>query len=152
MVVSLLLISLLSIIIVSDLRYMIIPDKILLVFLFCFLIYRILSPLDPWWNPYAAAFGASLFLLLVAIISKGGMGGGDIKLFFVIGIALGFPNVLFTFFIASILGALVGVLGIVLGKVKKRQAIPFGPFIAVGALISLLYGEQLIDWYIQSLW
>lgn len=152
LVVSFLLISLLSIIIVTDLRYMIIPNNILLVFLVCFLIYRILSPLDPWWNPYVAAFGASLFLLAIAIITKGGMGGGDIKLFFVIGIALGFPNVLLTFFIATIIGALVGIIGILLGKVKKKQAIPFGPFIAAGAILSLLYGEQIISWYFLRLW
>ena len=151
LVVSFLLISLLSIIIVTDLKYMLIPNKILLCFLVYFIIYRIISPLDPWWNPYVAGAGVSLFLLLVAIISKGGMGGGDIKLFFVIGIALGFPNVLLTFFIASIIGAVVGIIGIFLGRIKKRQAIPFGPFIALGALLSLFYGEQIMQWYFHIL-
>ncbi|MET3697382.1 type 4 prepilin peptidase 1 [Bacillus oleivorans] len=152
LVVSFLLISLLSIIIVTDLTYMLIPNKILFYFLIFFLIYRIFSPLDPWWNPYAAGAGAALFLLFIAIISKGGMGGGDIKLFFVIGIALGFPNVLLTFFMASIIGALVGIMGILLGRIKKRQAIPFGPFIALGALLSLFYGEQIMQWYFHILW
>ncbi|WP_243297455.1 prepilin peptidase [Bacillus litorisediminis] len=152
LVVSFLLISLLSIIIVTDLKYMLIPNKILIYFLVFLLVYRVFSPLDPWWNPYAAGVGVSLFLLLVAILSKGGMGGGDIKLFFVIGIALGFPNVLLTFFLATIIGAVIGMIGIFLGRIKKRQAIPFGPFIALGALLSLFYGEQIMQWYFDILW
>src|SRR3954447_17587287 len=80
--VSFTFISLLVIIIVSDIAYMLIPDKVLIFFTPLLIVERIFIPLDPWWDPLAGAvFGFGL-LFLIAIISKGGMGGGDIKLFF----------------------------------------------------------------------
>jgi leader peptidase (prepilin peptidase)/N-methyltransferase len=74
------LISLFMIILVSDIHYMIIPDKILLVFAGIFLFERILWPLIPWWDSLVGALVGFLLLLLIALISKGGMGGGDVKL------------------------------------------------------------------------
>lgn len=80
--IALFFISLLAIIVVSDLKYMIIPDKVLLFFLPLLILGRFVSPIEPWWDAFlggAVGFG---ILLLIAVISKGGMGGGDIKLFF----------------------------------------------------------------------
>jgi leader peptidase (prepilin peptidase)/N-methyltransferase len=108
---------------------------------------RLFVPLDPWWDLIVGAVFGFCLLLLIAIISKGGMGGGDIKLFFVIGLALGFQLTLLTFILATFLGALYGIVGIILGKFKKRKQIPFGPFIALGALLSYFYGNNIIDWY-----
>ena len=147
LIVALTLISLLVIIFVSDMKYMIIPDKVLLFFLPLFFLERLFIPLDPWWDPLVGAFFGFGLLLLIAVISKGGMGGGDIKLFFVIGLALGFSQTLLTFLIATFLGAIFGVGGMMLGKHKRKELIPFGPFIAVGALLSYFYGENIISWY-----
>lgn len=143
------LISLLIIIIVSDLAYMIIPDKVLLFFAPLLVVERVFIPMDLWWDPIIGAIFGFVLLLLIAIISKGGMGGGDIKLFFVIGLALGFKLTLVTFMLATFLGALYGVIGITFGKHKKKQPIAFGPFIAVGALLSYFYGMEIIQWYIH---
>ena len=101
LVVALLFISMLVIITVSDIAYMLIPDKILLFFLVPLVVVRIFSPLNPWWDSIVGAVIGFGILFLIAVLSKGGMGGGDIKLFFVIGIVLGcyryFIDIIFSF-------------------------------------------------------
>lgn len=146
--VALTFISLLIIIMVSDLAYMVIPDKVLLFFAPIFIIERLFIPLNPWWDLIFGAVFGFILLFLIAIVSKGGMGGGDIKLFFVIGLVLGFKQTLITFMIATLFGAVYGVFGILIGKHKKKEAIPFGPFIAVGAILAYFYGNELLTWYI----
>ncbi|WP_108669437.1 prepilin peptidase [Peribacillus acanthi] len=143
-------ISLLIIIIVSDIAYMLIPDKILLFFLPLLIIERIWLPLNPWWDSIVGAFFGFGLLFFIAVISKGGMGGGDIKLYFLIGIVLGFKFTLLSFFIATFIGAIYGLGIIMVGKFKKRQPIPFGPFIVVGSLMAYFYGERIINWYINT--
>lgn len=149
--VALTLISLLVIIFVSDLAYMVIPDKILLFFIPLLIIERIFIPLDPWWDSLVGAVSGFSLIFLIAIISRGGMGGGDIKLFFVLGLALGLKLTLLAFFLATLVGAIYGVAGMVIGHFKKRQQIPFGPFIAIGALFSYFNGNSIIEWYFQIL-
>lgn len=149
LVVALTLISLLVIIFVSDLTYMIIPDKVLLVFALIFFIERIFLPLQPWWDALlGAAIGFSL-LLIIAIVSKGGMGGGDIKLFAVLGFVLGTKLMLLTFFFSTLFGAVFGIGGMIVGKLTKRKPIPFGPFIALATLVVYFYGTEIIAWYFQ---
>ena len=90
------------------------------------------------------------FLLLVAIISRGGMGGGDIKLLGVLGFWLGVRYTLLTMFLSFILGGVISA-GLMLFKVKRKgEAIPFGPFIALGAYISIVYGGDIITWYLEK--
>ncbi len=149
--VALLLISLLMIIFVSDIHYMIIPDRVLLFFLPLFIVLRILVPLDPWWSPIAGALVGFFLLYAIAVISKGGMGGGDIKLFGVLGIVLGLQGTLLTLFFAAFLGSILGLVGMALKKVKRGKPIPFGPFIVVGALISYFWGQEVIGWYLHLL-
>src|SRR5690606_13066052 len=76
LIVAWTLISLLIIIFVSDLSYMLIPDKILLFFAGLFLLERSLIPLEPWWDSFLGGFVAFTLLLIISIVSKGGMGGG----------------------------------------------------------------------------
>ncbi len=143
-------VSLLIIITVSDIHYQIIPDKVLLFFLPLFIILKIWIPSDPWWDPIAGMLLGFSLLYLIAVLSKGGMGGGDIKLYAVLGIILGWKGVLLSFFLASLFGGLFGAIGLVLGKYKRRQAIPFGPFIAMGTLIAYFFADELINWYLQT--
>jgi leader peptidase (prepilin peptidase) / N-methyltransferase len=90
--------------------------------------------------------GGGLFYL-VAILSRGGMGGGDIKLIAMIGAFLGWRDVLLTIFIAALTGSIVGVyLMIVLGK-DRKYPVPFGPFLALGAIVSLYWGPEILVWY-----
>ncbi|MCU9614017.1 prepilin peptidase [Caldibacillus lycopersici] len=144
-------VSLLVIITVSDLEYMIIPDKILIVFLLLFIAIRIFEPLNPWWDSIVGAVLGFAILYLLAIVSRGGMGGGDIKLFFVLGIILGTKAIIMTLFFASLLGSLVGIIQMLFHKWKKKTPIPFGPFISIGALLSYFYRDTILEWYIQFL-
>jgi leader peptidase (prepilin peptidase) / N-methyltransferase len=92
--------------------------------------------------------GGGLFYL-AAVLSRGGMGGGDIKLIAMIGAFLGWRNVLLTIFIAALTGSVVGLyLMIVLGKGRKYP-VPFGPFLALGAVVSLCWGSEILLWYSQ---
>lgn len=149
LLVALTLISLLVIIFVSDFVYMVIPDKVLLFFVPLIVIERIFIPLHPWWDPLVGAVAGFSLLFLIALLSRGGMGGGDIKLFFVLGLVLGLKLTLLAFFLATLIGAIYGVIGMIVGRFKKRQQLPFGPFIAIGSLLSYFYGNSIIEWYLQ---
>lgn len=151
LMIALTLISLFMIITVSDLAYMIIPDKVLIVFAVIFAVLRIYQPLTPWWDSFVGSAAGFVLLLLIAFASKGGMGGGDIKLFALIGFAVGFKTMLLAFFFSTFFGAFFGIIGLITGMVKRKQPIPFGPFIAIGTLVAYFLGEQIIDWYLNFL-
>lgn len=144
------LISLLVIIFVSDIHYMIIPDKVLLFFGVLLVVLRLFMPSAPWWDAYLGALVGFLLLLIIAVVSRGGMGGGDIKLFAVLGLVLGWQGILLTLLFATFFGTIIGGIGLILGKVKRGKPMPFGPYIVLGALGSYYIGERLIDWYITS--
>jgi leader peptidase (prepilin peptidase) / N-methyltransferase len=148
--VAIMFICLGMVIIVTDLTYMLIPNKILLFFTFLIIPLRIFSPLTPWWDAIVGAGVGFLLLYIVAVVSKGGMGGGDVKLFGVLGLFVGLKGVLITFFLSTFLGAVVGILGLVTGKVKRKQAIPFGPFIIIAAFITYFFQGDIITWYMEN--
>ncbi|MEI3606049.1 prepilin peptidase [Pseudogracilibacillus sp. SE30717A] len=149
LITALLLISMLMILFVSDLVYMVIPNKILVFFLPYFIIMRIISPLVPWYDAILGSVVGYLLIAIIILVSQGGMGAGDMKLFGVLGIILGWKQVLLTFFLAASLGAIIGGILLMLNKVKKKQPIPFGPYIVVGALISYFYGEEILIFYLS---
>ena len=99
---------------------------------------------------YAALGGGVGFgiFLLIAIVSRGGMGWGDVKLAALIGLATGFPLVILAIIMAAILGGIVAVALVIAKKRKRRQTIPFGPFLAVAAMITLLWGNNILSWYL----
>lgn len=147
--VALLFISLLVIINVSDIAYMLIPDRILLFFLPILIIGRIISPLDTWWDSIVGAAVGFGLLLLIAVVSKGGMGGGDIKLFLLIGLVLGTTDTLITLFLASIIGMIAGIIVLKIKGKGRKTPVPFGPSIVVASIITYFYGQQLIDMYLN---
>lgn len=149
--VAILFVSLLIIIVVSDIAYMLIPDKILLVFGLPLVVLRLIEPLSPWWDAFLGAAAGFSLLLLIAIISKGGMGGGDIKLYGVVGLVLGVKLTLLSFFLATFIGTVIGVLGIALKIWSRKQPVPFGPSIALGAVIAYFWGNDLIQLYLSLL-
>lgn len=151
LITALLFISMLIIIFVSDITYMLIPNKILLFFLPFFAVMRIISPLDPWYNTLIGAVVGFGLIAVIILASNGGMGAGDMKFFGVLGIVLGLGNVLLTFFIAALLGAVIGGILMALKKVNKKQPIPFGPYIVIGAIVSYFHGTQIIQLYLSFL-
>lgn len=86
----------------------------------------------------------------LVILTRGkGMGGGDIKLGAFIGIMLGFPGAVLALVLSFLSGALFGLILIATGKKHFGQSIPFGPFLVLGSLITLFWGSQILDWYLN---
>lgn len=149
LILMIILVSMLMILFVTDITYMRIPNKILLFFLPLIIIMRVISPLDPWYNAIIGAVVGYGLIALIIILSKGGMGAGDMKLLGVLGIVLGLGKVLLTFFVAALIGAIVGLTLRGLGKLNKKQPIPFGPYLIVATLFTYYYGDIVIDWYLS---
>ena len=147
--------SFLVIIFVYDLKHYIIPDKVIypaiiiaLIFNFQFLIFNQFSIFK---FSILSAMGAASFFAAIVAISRGKwMGIGDIKLAFLMGLLLGFPNIAVALFLAFFLGAIIGVGLIMLGKKTMKSEVPFGPFLIIGTLVALLWGQELINWYVKS--
>ena len=98
--------------------------------------------------------GGSLYLVAVTytlLMKKEGMGGGDIKLLALIGALIGWKGVLFTIFLASMIGAVSGILVMFHQKKNLKLAVPFGPFLSIGAISYVFFGSELITWYFNIL-
>ena len=93
------------------------------------------------------AFVLAGFFGLIALICPKGMGLGDVKLIAALGAFLGFEKVILAIFIASISGSIIGVVIAIVKQQSLKRQIPFGPFLATGAIISLFWGEMLISYY-----
>jgi leader peptidase (prepilin peptidase)/N-methyltransferase len=99
---------------------------------------------------FAAAAGAGGFLFCVALAYPRGMGMGDVKLAAVMGLYLG-RAVAPALVIAFGIGAMVGVVMMArMGTAARKQAIPFGPFLALGGIAGLWYGDAIVDWYLST--
>ncbi|MFM7142678.1 MAG: prepilin peptidase [Alphaproteobacteria bacterium] len=85
-----------------------------------------------------------------AATGREGMGGGDIKLLAMIGAFLGWKGVLLTLLLASFVGSAVGTLLMIRDRSDSKLAIPFGPFLAIGALVTLFWGDRIVDWYMLA--
>jgi len=133
---------------VIDLRYLVIPDPLNLAGFILGLILLIVSPEHYISNIIGFLLGGGL-LFLIAVVSKGGMGGGDIKFAAVIGLLLGWKYLLLTLFLAFTSGALVGVVQVLLKIKKMKDVMAFGPYLALGSVIAALAGDRLISWYLQ---
>jgi leader peptidase (prepilin peptidase)/N-methyltransferase len=97
--------------------------------------------------------GGGLFLLMailsVVLLKREGMGGGDIKLIAMLGAFLGWHAVLVTIFLAAVLGAGVGLTLILLRRKRRQEPLPFGPFLALGALLAMVWGDAILTWYVS---
>lgn len=88
-------------------------------------------------------------LLFILIASKGGMGGGDVKLMAVVGLFLGWRLALVTLFLSFVSGGIAGVLLLMTGRKGRKDPVPFGPFISISAVAAVLYGQILISLYLN---
>ncbi|MCO1600069.1 prepilin peptidase [Desulfosporosinus nitroreducens] len=99
------------------------------------------------WESVLSALGAGGVFLLIALAYPQGMGLGDVKLVAALGAFLGFPAIFLSVFSGSFIGALAGIFLLITGQKRFRQQIPFGPYLALGAIFTLLWGTQIFDWY-----
>jgi len=157
-----------------DLDYQIIPDSITLPGMVLGLVVApfFMSPMGdplpfqflPQAGPYATgllnscigliAGGAPLFLLgwiWEKLRHVEAMGGGDVKLMGMFGSFLGWKSALLIIMLGAVAGSVVGVTLILLRKHKAENVIPFGPFLAVGAVLTMLYGTDIVSWYLGLL-
>lgn len=106
----------------------------------------------PWWNwLLGLAIGAGIFALQYGVSRGRWVGSGDIRFGAMMGVVLAWPNILVGLFLAYVLGALVA-LPLLLRRSKKMQdAMPFGTFLAVATIITLLFGDQIVQWYVYDL-
>ncbi|MBC2721864.1 A24 family peptidase [Desulfosporosinus sp.] len=99
------------------------------------------------WESLLSALGAGGLFLIIALVYPQGMGLGDVKLVAAMGAFLGFPSIFLAVFLGSLIGAVVGSLQLITAQKSFRQQIPFGPYLALGAILALLWGSQLFEWY-----
>src|SRR5699024_300296 len=130
---------------------MLIPIHILFRLLHFFVVLRVMLLVDAWWLSITGAVGGFLLVMMIILVSRGGMGAGDMKLLGVLGIVVGLAKVLVTFFLACLVGATVGMLLKGWNKLEGKQPIPFGPYHVLAALYTYVYGDGLIDWYLSLL-
>lgn len=129
-----------------DFDHQILLDNILLMMLPTGVIYAYYALPDMWDSLYGALFAGGL-MLLIFILSRGGMGAGDVKLGFVLGVWLGLKASIVCLMLAFVLGGIIGVLLLATGIKQRKDSIPFGPFMCLGAYISLLFSPYLIYFY-----
>lgn len=111
---------------------------------------RVVTDLGHWYDYVIGFFAVSLFLLILYIATKGrGIGGGDIKLMAAAGLLLGWKLIILSLGLGCLLGS---VIHLILMKVQnKDRVLAFGPYLSLGIYISMIYGEQIIDWYISTM-
>jgi len=92
--------------------------------------------------------GLGLFLL-IALVSRGGMGWGDVKMAALIGLVTGYPLIFVAIVLAIILGGLVAIILLLFKKKVRKEGIPFGPYLSLAAIATLLYGTEMLDWCLR---
>jgi len=150
-IVSISFVSLMLIVVVSDLYYQVVPDKILLIFLPIILVLRMIGDTMLWYESLLGGILGFAFMYILAWygekrFKKQALGGGDIKLYFIIGLFLGVNLVFLSLFFASVVGLLYGFI-----VRKKTGYIPFVPFIFVGSMLAYLFGQDFVNWYLGIL-
>jgi leader peptidase (prepilin peptidase)/N-methyltransferase len=138
-----------------DLDHRILPDKVTLPGIAVGLIVAPLTGLTTFPESLigAVAGGGALYLIALAgtaVFGKESMGGGDIKLAAMLGAFLGWQGVIVFLFIAFFVGAVVGVAVLAARRSEGDHTIPFGPFIALGAFVTILWGEAIVRWYLST--
>ncbi|HHU79120.1 MAG TPA: prepilin peptidase [Clostridiales bacterium] len=147
--------SILIIATLIDLDFQIIPDGLVLTGAI-FALLLIPAGLSVHWKDALLGMlaGGGTFLLIALlsswILKKEGMGGGDIKLMGMIGLFIGWKLTALSILLSIYAGGIIGGLLMLLRKKKRGDAIPYGPFIAAGTVIAILYGNDLIQWYILT--
>jgi len=136
---------------VYDLHHFLILDVVLYPAIAVTLVYQIIFHLQLLvFGQLLAALGAFAFFLALFLVTRGrGIGFGDCKLAVFLGLLVGFPGIIITVFLSFAFGAIVGVALLSLGKKGLKSQLPFAPFLLAGSLVTLLWGNQLMAWYLH---
>ena len=139
-----------------DLEHQIIPDVISIPGIISGFVISFLLPHITWVDSLAGIIAGGGILYVIALVfevlmKKEGMGGGDIKLLAMIGAWLGWKAIPFVILASSLTGSIIGGIALLLSRKGLRTKIPFGPFLAFGAILYIFFGKELIDWYFNIL-
>jgi leader peptidase (prepilin peptidase)/N-methyltransferase len=140
-----------------DLDFQIIPDPITLPGIPLGLLAGIFLLPDPMARMTSLGWKASLtgaatgfgLYYAVAVLSRGGMGGGDIKLMSMVGGVMGWKAVFLITFFGSLAGSVLGLFLILFRGKGRKTKVPFGPFLALGAVLTLFLGQEVLWWYLN---
>lgn len=141
---DLFIISSLIVIFFADLYYGIIPDKITVPAIGISLLFLFIIKPDGQMGFLLSAVGGALFFILIIAATRGkGMGVGDVKLVFLMGLFLGFPGIIFSLYLAFLTGAVVSLILVIWGKKNIKSAVPFGPFLSLATLTAFFFAGIL---------
>jgi len=133
-----------------DLQHQLIPDAITLPGILVGLLLNLATGRMSWVESVIGIFlGGGLFFLII-LVSRGGMGGGDLKLGAMLGAFLGWKALLFGLFVAIVLGGAIGAAFLATGVRGRKDPIPFGPFLAAGGAMALVWGERAFSWWVRG--
>ena len=140
---------------IYDLRWMLLPNRLIYPLAAVAVVQAIIAvvtsvtPLNSLWNMVAGvAVGGGVFYLLFQLSRGKWIGGGDVRLGWLLGLIVATPGrSLLLIFVASLCGSLVSVPLLSSGRLKRTSTIPFGPFLILGAIVVVLFGMSIGDWY-----
>ena len=132
-----------------DLERQLIPDRITLPGIVVGFVTSFLGTRVSWLDSLLGILVGGAILFAVIMLSGGGMGGGDMKLSAMMGAFLGYKLALLALLLAVILGGLVALGLLSTGIRRRKDPIPFGPFLATAAAVTLLWGEAILTWYLK---
>lgn len=135
-----------------DYDHQLILDKVLVWVAGAGLLVNLWTVQHSWLDMLGGSLLGGGLLLAIALASRGGMGGGDVKFAAALGIWLGVKLTLLSLFLSFFLGGVSGMFLLLFRLKKRKDAIPFGPYLAAGAFLTVLYGQNIIFWYIRLLW
>jgi len=145
-----------------DLKHWIVPNTLVAAGLISALLFylpvllSLIADLPPWLiidrQPLDALLGFAVgggLLFIIILVSRGGMGAGDMKLMAMIGLFVGLRGVAVVLLAAFISGALVGIVMMILGRATRKDALPFAPYLALGAVVEVFWGAAIWNWYVN---
>ena len=135
---------------VIDLQYQIIPDAITVPGVVVGLLASLVRERVSWLEALLGVLVGTMLFVAVIVLSRGGMGGGDLKLGAMLGAFLGWKALLVALFVAVLVGGAMAVLLLATRRLARKDAIPFGPFLALGGAVALFWGNALVAWYLSG--
>jgi len=135
-----------------DILFQEIPDEISLPTIALLASVGLLAPLHTW-ESLLVGLAVPVVFFGVLFLGSGGrwLGGGDVRIGAIMGLLLGWPQVVVALFLAYLLGSIFSVVGLITKKLSRKSPIPFGPFLFIGAYATLFWGQDILNWYFGML-
>jgi prepilin signal peptidase PulO-like enzyme (type II secretory pathway) len=149
---DLLVVFFLAVVFLYDFKYGEILDRFTLLPAAILFVFTLFFHWQSWQSMMIGAVVGGGFFLIQFLISRGQwIGGGDIRLGIFMGVILGFPKILIGLLLAYIFGALISVIFLALKKKTMSDSTPFGTYLTIGTLVAMVWGENLVNWYMGLL-